>query len=69
MFLKGGAQNEGQFQAVGKNKEGGLILKCKDCERRFWFDPITGSEQTFSSGMMGDFLDFVAKKTKEEKKK
>lgn len=67
MFLKGGSIDKGQFMVVGKAESGHLILECVDCRRRFYFDPISGREEQFKEGMMGDMLDFFAKQELKEK--
>lgn len=69
MFVESGVVNKGQFKTVGKAKSGHIILECVDCKRRFYFDPISGGEEQFNSGVMGDLLDFVAKEELKEKLK
>jgi len=67
MFLEGGNIDKGQFKTVGKAESGHLILECVDCKRRFYFDPISGKEEQFKEGMMGDMLDFFGKEELKEK--
>ena len=67
MYLEGGVIGVGQFKTIGKAEQGHLILECKDCKRRFYFDPIFGKEIKITGGVIGDTLDFFAQQELTEK--